>query len=194
MKAGENSAFELLGLSSTNVKTRRPLAKDTVETQDIFPGTLHGVQPCGKGTHQERKYEQFWHKSAAVLYATGHTDEQVADAVGKDRDTVRQVRRTSWFQEMVSKVVADNGGRDMIELFKKDAVAARDVLVEILENEKAPLALKAKVATDMVERVYGKATQRVEHGTIASADPVAEAEELSRQLENLRQAQSPSLS
>jgi hypothetical protein len=163
-----------------------------VETQNVFPGTLHNRKP--NASRAERHFEQFWHKTAALLFAVGKNNAQVAEECGVSSETIRALARTGWFQEMVSKIIADNGGRDMVEIFRRDAIEAHGLLVELRQNEKTPVSLRAKLATDAVERYHGKATQRVEHGTIASADPVAEVAELERQLENLRAAQSPGLS
>jgi len=155
-----------------------------LETQNVMPGTRHGVKP----SKSERKFEQYWHKPAAILFATGRTNKQVAEELGLAESTVATISCVPWFQEMVTKIVADNGGKDMLEIFKRDATDAHALLVELRQDPKTPVQYRVKLATDAVERYYGKATQRIETGEIKSADPVAEAARLKKEIELLSQA------
>ena len=136
-----------------------------------------------------RKAEQPWHRRAAYLIAAGWKTKDVADDCGVVPNTIRDLLKTPWFQDQVTAAQEADGGRDIITMFKRQVVDANEVLVTILHDEKAPFSVRANIATSMIERVYGKATQRVDLTTHArSSDPTKEAQQLAAENERLRKS------
>ena len=164
------------------------------EPTEYLDPTAHNVRPCEGVSHNERVYEQPWHKGAIMMLACGIPTGQVAESLGLCESTVRDAYHTAWFQAKIASVVEKNGGKDMIESFRRDAEEAHELLVEIRRNEKTPVGHRIKLATDAVERAWGKATQRVEHGEIKSANPADEVARLEREIKIMREGAGPSLS
>lgn len=163
-------------------------------TRDM-PGLFGRVETQWlKDSRKNVQEEKPWHRHAALLYMKGYQVKQIAEETGYCTTTVSQLLHSPRFNVLVATLIERNGGKDLIESFKTDAAEAHNVLVSILHNDKAALSLRAKVATDMIERVYGKATQRIEHGEIRSDDPVGEVERLRKEVADRTNALLPSLS
>lgn len=173
---------------------RRIDGVDLAAGTKTVPGLFGRVRTEYQESRKNVQNEKPWHRHAAHLYMNGYSTSQIAAETGHCTTTVSQLLHSPNFNVLIATLIEQNGGKDLIESFKTDAVKAHSVLVEILDNDKASLQLKAKVATDMIERVYGKATQRIEHGEIRSDDPVAEVERLKKENALLTEAQRPSLS
>lgn len=142
-----------------------------------------------------RKYEKPWHRQAALLTAAGWSPSQVADFCQVSPQTVREVLRTRWFQEQVTLALEANGGADMIKMFQAECLNAHITLCELRDSPETPPAVRANICTGMLERVYGKATQRIETNTAPrSTDPVQEVARLEAENNRLRDSVKPSLS
>lgn len=120
--------------------------------------------------------EKFWHNAAAVMFANGSvTAKEVAEAFGVTGPTVTNLMRQPWFQQKVTALMAAKGGRDVLELFREEALGTLATLVEIHTSTKCPAAARVASAREILDRAYGKAQQRVEVSNVpVSADPVAE--------------------
>lgn len=127
--------------------------------------------------------EEPWHRVALTLFAAGLSQKEVAECCSRSLPTVGTLKRQPWFQEALVKLVEERtGSRDILELMKAECLGALQVQLDIMHNEKASPSVRANVANSILDRVYGKATQKVEvSGGIKSGDPVAEVEELKRQ-------------
>lgn len=149
------------------------------------PATLVGHAVRGNAPAKEK----FWHRTAEYLAAAGYTAQEIAEATGYSEDQVKNLQKAPWFQAAVTDIIHKSGGSDIMTLIKAQQQKALSVLVEVLDNPKAPANTRAAVANSILDRVMGKATQRVEHaGTIASSDPVAEMAQLEDEVRRLREA------
>ena len=131
----------------------------------------------------EVERERGWHTLAAHLYATGATGTQLAREFGKDRDTVYNLLRQPWFIERVNQLVAERGA-DAMELLRGAQTTAIQTVIAILNDPMVPARVRLMAADSIIDRVAGKATQRIEAvGVAPSSDPVAEAALLEQQME-----------
>jgi hypothetical protein len=131
----------------------------------------------------EVERERGWHTLAAHLYATGATGTQLAREFGKDTDTVYNLLRQPWFIERVNQIVAERGA-DAMELLRGAQTTAIQTMIAILNDPQVPARVRLMAADSIIDRVAGKATQRIEAvGVAPSSDPVAEVEQLERELE-----------
>jgi len=115
--------------------------------------------------------------------------KEVAEAVQHTEATVRNVLRQPWFQERVTKLMADNGGKDIMAMLKAEQFNSLVTLITLRDDAKAPPVVRANISQDILNRTLGKPIQRIEtDNTMHSDDPVAEArrlkEELARSREN----------
>lgn len=150
--------------------------------------TIFGDQTYNKADSQApRLREAFWHREAAMYFAQGYSAKDIARILGKSHAGVLQVKNTDWFNEMVTKAIEEKAGGDLLEKFKAQAELGNKVLLEIMENPKASLALKAKIADRFIDRVAGQPRQPIEvSGEVKSSNPVEEYERLQREIEILK--------
>lgn len=122
------------------------------------------------------------------MFAAGSvTTHEVAEAFGVHDETVRNVLRQDWFQETVTKLMAEHGGRDIMSLFRGEALSSLVTLVELRDGKDTPKAVKRACCTDILDRALGKPLQRVEQtGSPKSDDPVREAQQLEEANTRLR--------
>ncbi len=169
-----------------NGATTAPASELSPEVQ-INPDQLHGTRP----PQWDVLTEQPWHRIAAYFFATGCTScKQVAELLGDvNEKTVRNLLRQKWFQERVTKLLAENGGKDIMALLRAEQFNSLVVMIELRDDTKTPHPVRAGICRDILDRTLGKPVQRIETTeTPTSDDPVAEArrlkEELARSREN----------
>ena len=123
--------------------------------------------------------EQPWHRTAAFAFALGASLSDVATQHDKAVATVSNLLRQPWFQEKVSVIMAEYGGRDVIELFKAEQFNSLQTLISIRDDKKIAPTVRVTCARDILDRALGKPTQYIEQKTaISSDDPVAEVKRL----------------
>jgi hypothetical protein len=167
-----------------NGQSTAPASELSPEAQTNV-GTLHGSRP----PVWEVQSEQPWHRIAAYLFATGCTScRQVAEIIGDITEkTVQNLLRNKWFQERVTKLLAENGGKDIMALLRAEQFNSLIVLVEIRDDTKMPPAVRSGICKDILDRTLGKPIQRIETSDVAtSSDPVGEAKRLNEELERER--------
>ena len=141
----------------------------------------------------EVERERGWHTLAAHLYATGATGTQLAREFGKDTDTVYNLLRQPWFIERVNQIVAERGA-DAMELLRGAHTTAIQTVIAILNDPMVPARVRLMAADSIIDRVAGKATQRIEAvGVAPSSDPVAEVALLEGQMEQAGWVRAPQL-
>jgi hypothetical protein len=131
--------------------------------------------------------EQPWHRSAAFMLARGASLKEVAVAHEKTPVSVSNLLKNGWFQDLVSNLMADYGGRDIMDLFRGEGVNTFITLIELRDNPEVSPTVKKSVCTEILDRAFGKPLQRVEQtGPPTSTDPVAEVERLEQLNDRLR--------
>lgn len=141
----------------------------------------------GPKAGQVRKFEQDWHRVAAYMLAAGRSPQEVACACDKGVDSVYAVQRNEWFQQTVLQIQREHGLDDLMAMFRGEVFNSFNTLVEIRDSKQAPFAVRRASAMDILERVMGKPQQNVVvDTTVRSADPVAEAEQLEKEVALLR--------
>lgn len=128
----------------------------------------------------EVQKEEPWMTQAAWMFAAGNLSaKEVAEVVDKDERTCRNLLRQDWFQRKVTEIIATHGGKDVMTLFRAEAFNSLVTLVEIRDNPKESAAVRSANARDILDRAFGKATNRIEYSeTPTSPDPVGEAKRL----------------
>lgn len=155
----------------------------------INPGLLHGQrQP-----EWDVPVEQPWHRIAAYLFATGCTSSrQVASILGDEHrineKTVLNLLKQRWFQERVTQLLAENGGKDIMALLRAEQFNSLVVMIEMRDKKETPAAVRHGICRDILDRTLGKPVQRIETSEgPTSDDPVAEARRLKEELARSRE-------
>lgn len=169
--------------------TVEPLSPPALRPEVIHSnGRFHGVKPPAFPIEEEKP----WHRAAALMFAAGAvTIKEVAHAFDVSEPTIRNLMRQEWFQEMVTRLMAEHGGKDIMALFQAEQYNSLVTLVEIRDNLNASNQVRRACAVDILDRAMGKPVQRVETSSIPhSADPIAESrrleEENNRLLESMK--------
>lgn len=141
-----------------------------------------------KAPRHELRSEKPWHRTVAYLSVKGLSEEEIANAVGRNKTSVNLVRQQPFYGEMCAKLISDfNLLEDSaVNLLKNAASTASMKLIDLMENSKSD-AVKLTAATAVLDRVFGKPTQRVERNdkTPSAVDPSAELAELHRDIAKL---------
>lgn len=168
------------------------LNPETPPAANGIPTLLHGRDGEAKGM-AKRVFEQPWHRTAAYMLASGMPRKKVATALDKDVVTIHHLVRNGWFQELLTEI-SKEAGLDVVEsLIKGETLNCVNSLVEIRDAKETPASTKADVNKYILDRVYGKPTQKVEQKLeVTSDDPVAEAERLEAENRRLMGLSSPS--
>jgi hypothetical protein len=151
----------------------------------VNPDQLHGTRP----PDWEVNVEQPWHRIAAYLFSTGCTScKQVAEIIGDiNEKTVRNLLKQKWFQERVTKLLAENGGKDIMAMLRAEQFNSLIVMIDIRDDKEAPTVVRANICKDILDRTLGKPIQRVENvESPTSDDPVAEARRLQDEIQHER--------
>jgi hypothetical protein len=119
---------------------------------------------------------------------------QIAREFNKDHDVIYNLQKQGWFVEKVNQIVAERGA-DAVELLRGAQTTAIQTMIAILNDPMVPARVRLMAADSIIDRVAGKATQRIEAvGAAPSSDPVAEVALLERQMEQAGWVQLPPLS
>jgi hypothetical protein len=176
------------------------MAKPVPTLDELKPGATapaHELSPEGvslnhfHGTPEPEwivTAEQPWMRYAAYLFATGcMSQNEVATACDVHVRSVQNLLRQKWFQERVTQLMAANGGKDIMAMFKAEQFNTLNVLLDLRDGKATPSAVKFNVCRDILDRTLGKPVQRIEtSATQGSDDPVAEAKRLEEELKRTR--------
>jgi hypothetical protein len=108
---------------------------------------------------------------------------QIAREFNKDPNTVYNLQKQGWFLEKVNQIVTERGS-DAMELLRGAQTTAIQTMIAILNDPQVPARVRLMAADSIIDRVAGKATQRIEAvGAAPSSDPVAEVARLEQEME-----------
>jgi len=142
----------------------------------LFHGKEHG-----NGNSTDRKFEQPWHAVAVSLRALGASVSSIARDLGMTEASVSSALQTPWIQAQV-RAKLEEGERTIMDILKGETLKSVEVLVAIRDDEKVSANTRANVASGLLDRVLGKASQKVEVTATQGGDPVAEAQMLKEQI------------
>lgn len=134
-----------------------------------------------KPREQARKFEQPWHAAAVSLRALGASVSAIARDLGMSTEAVSQALQTPWIQAQV-RAKLEEGERSIMDILKGETLKSVEVLVAIRDDEKVSANTRANVASGLLDRVLGKASQKVEVTATQGGDPVMEAQLLKEQI------------
>ena len=162
---------------------RPPGSRDKVRRKPRGLASSGELSLCAPEPFYEVEHKRGWHTLAAHLCAMGVPGAQIAREFNKDRDVIYNLAKQGWFIERVNQIVAERGS-DAMELLQGAQTTAIQTMIAILNDPMVPARVRLMAADSIIDRVAGKATQRIEAvGAASSSDPVAEVALLERQME-----------
>lgn len=126
----------------------------------------------------ELQRERPIHRLAACLCAAGMSFTEVARRLNVSRPTVANWFRQQWFQKYVDDEIRQAGLDPLKNLLAGAAKESVLTLVELRDDPKVPASTRARCASDLLDRAYGKAPSVVHHshGNSAALTEVAAVE------------------
>lgn len=192
--AGRN--VSTAGIPNTREWNAQPTMAVQLEATAVPEGvfTLDLSVPCeapplhnDRVPNYENEVEKPHHRVAAYMFAKGMTAKEIATAIDYTPGAVRNWLKLKWFQKIVTQLLHDSGGKDIIELFKAEQFNSLCTLLELRDNEKISATVRANVAMNILDRAGGKPVVRVETTAMTkSDDPVAEVARLEEEQRILR--------
>ncbi len=162
------------------------------ERAEVFPDLNVGRNP---NPANDRKHEKPVHRVIALMLSKNIALNDIALATGMSPSVITEIKKTPWFNTMLTDIIYDNGGQDLLELMKAEVLASHQVMVQLRDDAKVSPVVRLNAAKSLIEQVMGRAVQRIEtNTTIHSSDPVAEVAELEAENDRLRKARVGGLS
>lgn len=183
------SPEEVLELGNPSL-VRGLIEKAAMRQQATAEGSILDPHFHGHNAQKCIKVEKLWHKAAVALEIAGWSPNDIAASCGVTPSAVAYLRRSPIFQKQVLDGMMKNGGTQAMALLKEQIVPSIKTMVAIRDDKEAPKAVRANICRDFLDRVEGKAVQRVEvkDTTVKSDDPVADVARLQQEVEHLRAA------
>lgn len=150
------------------------------------PDTLFGASPA----YQTIKKEQPEHRIILWLRLRAHSVKQIAALVNYSESQVRQICAQPWFIDAFCRLSTEVG-KDAVEtMLEGEVIPSINRLVQLRDNAESD-AVKRQAAVDILDRIRGKPTQKIEtksSGSLAVTvfDAAKLVEESKRNAEILR--------
>jgi hypothetical protein len=107
--------------------------------------------------------------------------------MGKSEPAVQNLLRQPWFQKKVTTLLAKEGNKDIARLFQGEQYSSLVTVTKLRDDPEVPAAVRLAASKDILDRVLGKPTQRVEMShEVVSDDPVSEVQRLEEENNRLR--------
>ena len=121
------------------------------------------------------KREKPEHRIIAFLKAGGHNNVEIAEITGYTSVMVSNILRQPWTREIILDEIRKAGRDKVHEVLEAACPEAVLKLEEVMRT--APSAdVQRKAANDILDRVYGKASQPISVNTAANLDALTDAE------------------
>ena len=144
---------------------------------------FHGRDAALAGNSvNDRKWEFPWHRAAISLLSAGYTIRDTAAMVEKSETSVKQLAHTPWVAERIANKM-EKSEDCLMEAMRSEPANSFNKLIELRDNPKVSPTVQAAVCNSILDRVMGKATNKIEVSQGPKAeDPVREAERLRQEI------------
>lgn len=160
---------------------------------DLTPTRLDGLAQA-KAPAVVLQKENHCHRVMMYLAAQGFTRSEIAGITGYTPEHITTVMRQDWFQKQLCSLMEESGKGLVEEMLKGEQFNSLQTLIDIRDDTQAPKAVRAQCAFNILDRIQGKPTQRVETSlTVNPSKAATTVEEVEKQLEDIRRKQKSAL-
>ncbi len=138
------------------------LKEEVVEVQK--PVKPFWSDPDKKWKEYHRKAEQPFHRLIMEGLAQGSSGNEIASQLGISPGTVSSIKRTPLALNTIAEIQADTRGK-AFQILDEAAEKAARLLVNTLDDVKVAADKRCKIANELLDRLYGCATTKVEAKT-----------------------------
>lgn len=169
------AALEVRREENPQLYENSPLCGSPADTDwQENPDRLYGSQPPNLAILKESPR----HRMAIFLKAQSLSNREIALRLGFSEAWVCQILRQPWAQERLLKEIQESGRDAVTELLRGAAVDCVMTQISIHSDPKVPPAARNAAANSLLDRLYGKPTQRVEtFNTNTTVESVASLDE-----------------
>lgn len=184
-----NAPDNSLGPQGGNLENpkRLPEARRSPLNAEMIDGlpTLHRFERPDAAVNGN-KNEQPWHRLVAYMLLAGQSRKEIAAQAQVAPETISHLRAQRWFQELLA-VLANEQGKDIMEVVKSEALASVETLVEIRDDAEASARNRLSAAVALLEHAVGKPTQKVvSSSTVTHLSPADEMAKIQEELRIMR--------
>lgn len=130
---------------------------------------FHGEE-TGKGPQYVLQREKAHHRIIVYELAKGKTAGEIAAEFGFTPAMVYYVEKQPWAKEEVKNLIHQHGGDAVEKVLKEAALPAAEVLIRMKDDEKAPHAVRVNAAKEILDRIYGRSQQIINHRQVDPSD------------------------
>jgi predicted transcriptional regulator len=163
------------------VRVRMTLDKALDQLGQVERPLFVGKENGNVDERTNRKFEQPWNTAAITMRALGASVTDIAKDLGLTQAAVSSFLQTPWAQAQL-RAKLEQSERSVLDILRSETIKNVETLVALRDDEKVSSNTRANIANSLLDRVLGKASQKIEVSSQASGDPVAEAELLKEQI------------
>lgn len=128
------------------------------------------------------KHERPEHRIIVFLKAQGLSNKEIAERTGFTTMMVGYTLKQPWARERLLREIEQTGRDGVHELLKGSVEDSVLTLIEVQNDEKAKHSDRLAAANSILDRFFGKPTQRVESKNVNIRATAEEVSELEKQL------------
>jgi hypothetical protein len=124
-----------------------------------YAGLFRGTPAAPRELQKERPI----HRLAACLCAAGMSFREIGNRLNVSPQSVSNWFRQPWFQQFVDEEIRAAGLDPLKNLLSGAAKDSVMTLIELRDDREVAASVRAKCASDLLDRAYGKAPTTVVH-------------------------------
>lgn len=162
---GAPSAEEIISGIRLSNETEGGAAKEsqTPEPPPFFGSDLR--EPT-----YELQAERPRHRAIVYALAAGRKPKEIAEEFGITPTMVYYVEKQPWARKQIADIIHQHGG-DAVERALKGAVLdSANLLIETVRDPKQDIKVRSQNAKEILDRIYGRSQQIIQHRKIEPSD------------------------
>ncbi len=140
----------------------------------------------GQESTHLRKKEAPLHRLMVLMRAKGCTTREISNVCNCTAVNVAQILRQPWAKKHLLELITLRGNSGIDALLQGAVPESVQTLIEVRDDPDSPATAKITAADKILDRYFGKPTQRVE-STVEAIPSTADVEELQGRLAKLRE-------
>lgn len=168
--SSDEAADPLASCCSNFEQDQEAPARPLVQSEE--PRPLHN----GREPFYQIKHERLEHRMLMYLKAEGHSNVEIAKITGFSAVAVSNILRQPWAQEEVLRIVKAQGDDAVQQVLKGAALDSVMKLIEIRDDPHVSKETCRKASNDLLDRVFGKPNQPVQHSGNVDFSKVSDEE------------------